>query len=129
MSNIMGWDGIQIALFSVASVCLTEWSVYHFVEAARIIAPAWVGNPGGSLKVLYSMVTGVDYESYSYPVHTSRIFIQHAINVAIAAGFAQLATVVMMFNSKDANLVALLPFLFDVGYFISADLPELGSWI
>jgi hypothetical protein len=49
------------------------------------------------------------------------------MNLGIAAIFAQLAIVFMIFNSDAAKVIALVPLLVDIGYFVAADLPELGA--
>jgi hypothetical protein len=89
--------------------------------------PAWSGNAGAGQSGITS-ATGIDYESYEYPVHTSRVFLQHGINLAFFGIFSHLAIFAMLFDSKAANLIALAPFLADVGYFIAVDIPELGAF-
>ena len=87
---------------------------------------AWTGDVGGAMAGIFGS-SGIDYTAYTYPVHTNRIFIQHGINLGIAGLFADIAIVALIFNMEAAPLIAFVPFLVDVGYFIAVDLPHLGS--
>ena len=89
---------------------------------------AWTGNVGGAMEGIAS-ATGISYSSYDYPVHTSRLVIQHGINLFIAGIFSDLAIVALMLNWESASFIALLPFLIDVAYFTAFDLPLLGGAI
>ena len=71
--------------------------------------------------------SGIDYSAYKYPIHTSRIYIQHGMNLGIAGFFCQIAILAMWFNWEAAPVIALVPFLMDTAYFIAIDLPHLGS--
>jgi len=51
------------------------------------------------------------------------------MNLFIAGIFADLAIVALMLNWEAAPVIALLPFLIDVAYFVGFDLPLLGSGV
>ena len=91
-----------------------------------IVPSAWVNNIGFGMGGITGS-SGIDYEAYEYPVHTNRIFIQHGLNLAIAGLFSDLAIGGLVLNWEAAPMIALVPFLVDVGYFTAIDLPHLGS--
>ena len=58
---------------------------------------------------------------------TNRIFIQHGINLAIVGISAHLVIPAMWMKWEAAPALALIPYLFDWGYFVAIDLPGLGE--
>merc|ERR1711998_203775 len=91
-----------------------------------IAMPAWTGDVGSALAGI-ATESGIDYKAYEYPVHTNRVFIQHGINLGIAGLMAHLAIPAMWMGWEAAPVIALVPFLADVGYFIAFDLTHLGA--
>jgi len=51
------------------------------------------------------------------------------MNLFGAAFFATITMPSMMLNWEAAPLIALVPLLADVGYFVAIDIPELGGYI
>jgi hypothetical protein len=127
-TDIGNWDWGQWILFVIGAACLNEWALVHYFAFSITSIPAWWGNIGFAMGFGLASATGIDYESYTYPVHTNRIFLQHGMNLGFAGFFAQVAILAMLMNWEAANFIALVPFLVDVGYFIAVDLPELGAW-
>ena len=120
-------DITSFLLMLVAAFCLNEWAIIHYVAfVMTTIVFGWTGDVGGAMEGI-AMESGVKYTAYDYPVHTNRIFIQHGMNLGIAGFFSHLAIVGLIFNWETAPLIALVPFLVDVGYFTAIDLPHLGS--
>jgi hypothetical protein len=128
LSDMIDNDTLSFVLFVVSSLCMHEWAFIHYAAMATISTPAWSGNTGTSMTMIFAGSPIIDeYETYEYPTHTNRVFIQHGINLGIAGFFADLTIPAMMFGWESAIWIAFVPFLVDVGYFIAADLPELGS--
>ena len=126
LSEMPANDTLSFLLLVVAAACLHEWALIHYGAGLFIVPSAWVNNVGFAMGGI-TAATGIDYEAYEYPVHTNRIFIQHGLNLAIAGLFSDLAIGGLVLNWEAAPMIALVPFLVDVGYFTAIDLPHLGS--
>ena len=126
LSEMPEKDTLSFVLMLVAAFCLNEWAIIHYIAFVMTSGQAWTNNLGGVMKGIAGSST-VDYSSYTYPIHTSRIFIQHGINLGVAGFFSHYAILAMMFNWEAAPVIAFVPFLVDVGYFTAIDLPHLGS--
>jgi hypothetical protein len=115
-------------LLIVSALCFNEWATIHYLAGIMTVYFSWTGDVGSAMSGIAS-ATGISYSSYDYPVHTSRLAIQHGINLWVAGLFAHLTIVAMVLNWEAAPVIALLPFLIDVGYFVGFDLPLLGAAI
>ena len=125
LSEMPANDTLSFLLLVVAAACLHEWAFIHYLAGIMIVPSAWVNNVGKAMGGITAV--GINYEAYEYPVHTNRIFIQHGLNLAIAGLFSDLAIGGLVLNWEAAPMIALVPFLVDVGYFTAVDLPHLGS--
>ena len=125
LSEMPANDTLSFILLVVAAACFNEWAFIHYIALIVIAPNGWVNKVGSAMKGIAA--TGIDYEAYEYPVHTNRIFIQHGLNLGIAGLFSHLSIVGMVLNWEAAPMIALVPFLLDVSYFIAIDLPHLGS--
>ena len=121
-------DMTSFALLIVASLALHEWAFIHYAACVLTVYQSWTNNVGGAMAGLAGE-SSTNFATQTYPADTSRIYIQHGINLGIAGFFADLAIVALILNWDAAPYIALLPFLVDVGYFIAIDLPHFGSII
>ena len=128
VSEMPSNDMTSFLLLVVGGLALHEWALIHYLGGFLYISNSWADDQGPSMTMgNITGESGIDYTGYTYPKHTNRIYIQHGINLFIAGFFSDLAIVVMMFNSSAAPMIALVPFLVDVGYFTAIDLPHLGN--
>ena len=126
VSDMPSNDTLSFLLFVVAAACLNEWAWVHYLAMGIFSGTAWIGNGNLAMTMNFGPVTGVDYLAYELPVHTGRVYIQHGLNLGLAGFFAHMAIVGMIFNFEAAPLIAFVPYLVDVAYFIAFDLPHLG---
>ena len=119
LSEMPANDTLSFLLLVVAAACLHEWAFIHYVAGFMIVPNAWVNKVGEAI-ILVTSASGIDYPAYDeYPIHTNRIFIQHGLNLAIAALFAHLAIGGLVLNWEAAPMIAFFPFLVEVGYFVA----------
>merc|ERR1711865_921061 len=98
----------------VGSILYVEWGLVHIAAMILLILPSSRNNLTETYKGVYDKYCGdpenaKDYEALAgkWPKHAGRVYMQHALNL----GFA--------------GIFALTPYLFDVAYWISLDVPEL----
>ena len=121
-------DITSFVLLVVAGLALHEWAIIHYWAGYLTLGETWANDQGiGGFFAVICESTGIDYKAYTYPKHTNRVFIQHGLNLAFAGLFADFAIGALMFNSSAAPFFVLVPWLFDVGYFVAMDLPHFGS--
>jgi hypothetical protein len=126
ISEMPSNDTLSFLLLLVAATCFHEFALVHYFILFFVSGNAWTNNVGAAMTGIFG-ATGIDYSAYEYPVHVNRVFIQHGINLGIAGVFADMAIVALIFNWETASLIAFVPFLLDIAYFIGIDLPHLGS--
>ena len=112
----------------VGSLCLNEWAFIHYGFGGFSAYNAWTDNVGGAMDEVAGL-SGISYSSYTYPIHTSRLMITYGVTLVFAGFFSHLAIVAMLLNSGAAPVIALLPVLIDVAYWLGFDVPQLAPGV
>lgn len=118
-------DLLSFILFIVAALCLNEWAIIHYMANIAITGGGWVGNVGFPMSNIFA--AGIDYSQFEYPIHTSRVLVQHGGNLGMGGLFSHYAILAMIQNSDQAPMIAMVPFIVDIWYFIAVDVPHLGK--
>jgi hypothetical protein len=128
--------------FRVGAFCFIEWGLVHIVAMILIMPPAWngrisamfVGGEGNYLSGLYPGRPTTEFKSEydnmagKWPAYTGKVLSHHGLNLgwigvwSIWIGFKCLQDV-----NEMTWVLALVPFLADVGYWIHYDWFELGG--
>lgn len=62
-----------------------------------------------------------------YPYLLNRVFIQHSINLFFVGVQAWVAVACIAVRSRCSLLACMPPFMFDIGYWVAMDIPDIGG--
>ena len=118
----------------VGSILYVEWGLVHIAAMVMIILPSSRNNLTETYKGLYDKYCGdpenaKDYEALAgkWPKYAGRVLMQHALNLGVAGVWACLAPALIASAvwSRFLWIYALIPYLLDMAYWITLDVPEL----
>jgi len=118
----------------LGSILYVEWGIIHIMAMVMILVSSSKNNLSETYKGLYDQYiadsnNAKEYENMAgkWPKHAGRVHMQHAINLGVAGVLACLAPALIASAawSRFLWIFALVPWLFDVAYWICLDVPEL----
>uniref|UniRef100_A0A7S4C053 EXPERA domain-containing protein n=1 Tax=Chrysotila carterae TaxID=13221 RepID=A0A7S4C053_CHRCT len=121
---------ILTAINWIAFACYLEWGLAHLLACGLVCVPAARDDPGAVLSTYLKGASDKEREhlrDHPFPRHTNRILLQHGYNIGVAGAWSLMLCYFVLAPVRNTWLLGLLPWTFDIGYFLSVGVPELGD--
>ena len=113
----------------VGFIAFLEWGLIHLAAGTITVTPALQDNVNQYYINVYSEFPGSpalvrEYTNAKFPKYSNRVLLQHGLNLFWAGAWSIMLCYFMVHPTRAVWLLGLVPYLFDVGYFIAIDLNE-----